>query len=262
MNEAAADRDAFARRYDVTLIFVVVVVLGLGLVMVASASTSIAAREHADPLALFWSQSVHVAVALGALGLCARTPVRMWERAGPLLMLASVALLALVLLPGVGREANGATRWLAVGGVNLQPSEVAKLFLVVYVAGYLARVSRRQTAAHGTASSTSNPDWALGLRSRSSVRLGSGSPGRFGRLLALASRVGEHCGPIRAAGDVPGAFAGIVKPLAVLAVVSVLLKLEPDHGAIFVLCVTVLGMLFLAGVSSRSSRCGPVSAQC
>ena len=109
MNEVAADRDAFERRYDVTLIFVVVVVLGLGLVMVASASTSIAAREHADPLALFWSQSVHVAVALGALGLCARTPVRMWERAGPLLMLASVALLALVLLPGVGREANGAT---------------------------------------------------------------------------------------------------------------------------------------------------------
>ena len=246
---AAAERDAFERRYDVTLIFVVVVILGFGLVMVASASTSIAAREHGSPLALFWSQAIHVAVALGALGICARTPVRMWERAGPLLMLVSVALLALVLLPGVGREANGATRWLTVGSVNLQPSELAKLFLVVYVAGYLARVSRRQTAPHGTASSTSNHGWVPGVRPRSSVRLGSGSPGRFGRLLALASRFGEHCGPIRRAADVPGAFAGIVKPLAVLAVVAVLLKLEPDHGTIFVLCVTVLGMLFLAGVS-------------
>ena len=246
---AAAERDAFERRYDVTLIFVVVVILGFGLVMVASASTSIAAREHGSPLALFWSQAIHVAVALGALGICARTPVRMWERAGPLLMLVSVALLALVLLPGVGREANGATRWLTVGSVNLQPSELAKLFLVVYVAGYLARVSRRQTAPHGTASSTSNHGWVPGVRPRSSDRPGSGSPGRFGRLLAVASRLGEHCGPIRRAADVPGAFAGIVEPLAVLAVVAVLLKLEPDHGTIFVLCVTVLGMLFLAGVS-------------
>ena len=246
---AAAERDAFESRYDVTLIFVVVVILGFGLVMVASASTSIAAREHGSPLALFWSQAIHVAVALGALGICARTPVRMWERAGPLLMLVSVALLALVLLPGVGREANGATRWLTVGSVNLQPSELAKLFLVVYVAGYLARVSRRQTAPHGTASSTSNHGWVPGVRPRSSVRPGSGSPGRFGRLLALASRLGEHRGPIRRPADVPGAFAGIVEPITVLAVVAVLLKLEPDHGAIFVLCVTVLGMLFLAGVS-------------
>ena len=236
---AAAERDAFESRYDVTLIFVVVVILGFGLVMVASASTSIAAREHGSPLALFWSQAIHVAVALGALGICARTPVRMWERAGPLLMLVSVALLALVLLPGVGREANGATRWLTVGSVNLQPSELAKLFLVVYVAGYLARVSRRQTAPHGTASSTSNHGWVPGVRPRSSVRPGSGSPGRFGRLLALASRLGEHRGPIRRPADVPGAFAGIVEPITVLAVVAVLLKLEPDHGAIFVLCVTV-----------------------
>ena len=245
----AADRTAFEHRYDVALIFVVVVVLGFGLVMVASASTSIAARAYGDPLALFWSQSVHVAVALCALGLCARTPVRMWERAGPLLMLVSVVLLALVLLPGVGREVNGATRWLSVGGVNLQPSELAKLFLVVYVAGYLARVSRRQTAPDGTASSTLNDDWVPGVRSRASVRPGSGSPNRFRRLLAPASRLGEKFGLVRGAVDVPGAFAGIVKPIAVLAVVAVLLKLEPDHGTIFVLCVTMLGMLFLAGVS-------------
>ena len=188
---AGVDRTAFAYRYDSTLILVVAATLALGLVMVASASTSIAARTYGDPLAYFWRQSVHVVVAVGALVLCARVPVRTWERTGPVLMLFSVILLALVLVPAVGREANGSTRWLTFGELNLQPSEITKLCFVLYLAGYL----------------------------------------------------------VRRADDVRRAQIGIVRPLAVLAVVAGLLKLEPDHGAIFVICVTVLGMLFLAGVS-------------
>ena len=188
--ELAVDRTAFTWRYDVVLIGVVVALLGIGLVMVASASTSIAERTYGDPLAYFWRQSVHVAVAAVVLLLAVRIPVRLWERAGPALMLASVVLLALVLVPGIGREVNGASRWLGFGAFNLQPSELAKLFFVLYLAGDVVRREERIRSA------------------------------RFGAL----------------------------RPLAVLVVVSVLLFLEPDHGAIFVLSATVFAMLFLAGV--------------
>ncbi len=135
----AIDRAAFAYRYDGALILVVVALLGIGLVMVASASTSIAERAYGDPLAYLWRQSMHVAVAAVALVLAARLPVRFWERAGPVLMLAAVVLLGLVLVPGVGREVNGSTRWLGIGGFNLQPSELVKLFFVIYLAGHVVR---------------------------------------------------------------------------------------------------------------------------
>ena len=188
---AAVNRAAFVNRYDTVLLLVVVVVLSLGLVMVASASTSIASRAYGDPLAHFWRQSIHLVVAVVVMMLCVRIPVRFWERTGPLFILLAVMLLGIVLIPGVGREVNGSTRWLSFGEVSFQPSEVTKLCFVLYLAGYL----------------------------------------------------------VRRADDVRRAQIGIIRPLAVLAVVAGLLKLEPDHGAIFVLCVTVLGMLFLAGVS-------------
>ena len=187
---AAIDLEAFERRYDVPFLLVVAAVLALGLVMVASASTSIAARVYGDPLAYFWRQSTHLAVAAGAMAFAAWLPVRFWERAGPVLMLLAAALLVLVLIPGVGREVNGSMRWLGLGAFNLQPSEPAKLFFVVWLAGYL----------------------------------------------------------VRRAEEVRATRSGLLKPLAVLALICALLLLEPDHGATAVLCATVLGMLFLAGV--------------
>ena len=137
--ELAIDRTAFAYRHDVSLILVVAALLGIGLIMVASASTSIAARAYGDPLAYFWRQSMHVAVAVVALVLAARVPIRFWERAGPTAMLVGVVLLALVLVPGIGREVNGSTRWIGFGWFNLQPSELAKLFFVIYLAGDVVR---------------------------------------------------------------------------------------------------------------------------
>ena len=188
--ELAIDRTAFAWRYDVVLVGVVLALLGIGLVMVASASTSIAERTFGDPLAYFWRQSAHVVVAVVALLFAVRFPVRYWERAGPALMLLSVVLLVLVLVPGIGREVNGSSRWLGFGAFNMQPSEFAKLFFILYLAGDIVRREEK-------------------------IRLA-----RF----------------------------GVLRPLTVLVVVSVLLFLEPDHGAIFVLSATVFAMLFLAGV--------------
>ena len=137
--EAAIEAGAFEHRYDVPFILAVAVVLVLGVVMVASASTSIAARVYGDPLAYFWRQSVYLAIATGAMTCAARLPIKLWERAGPVLMPAAVVLLVLVLIPGIGREVNGSMRWIGFGAFNVQPSELAKLFVVIYLAGYLVR---------------------------------------------------------------------------------------------------------------------------
>ena len=128
---AAIGPGASGLHYDVPFILAVAAVLALGLVMVASASTAIAARVYGDPLAYFWRQSAHLALAAGAMAFAARVPVRLWERAGPALMLAAVALLVVVLIPGIGREVNGSMRWIGFGAFNVQPSELAKLFGVV-----------------------------------------------------------------------------------------------------------------------------------
>jgi cell division protein FtsW len=66
-------------------------------------------------------------------------PIAWWRRSGPWLLLLGTVLLALVLVPGIGREVNGSMRWIPLGPVNLQPSELVKVFGVLYLAGYLVR---------------------------------------------------------------------------------------------------------------------------
>jgi cell division protein FtsW len=71
-----------------------------------------------------------------------RIPVRLWQSAAPALFAAGVLLLLVLLVPGVGREVNGATRWIGFGIANLQPSELMKLLFVVFLAGYIPRRHR------------------------------------------------------------------------------------------------------------------------
>ena len=60
-----------------------------------------------------------------------------WRRQAPVLLLTAIGLLLLVLMPSIGREVNGSTRWLSLGVVNVQVSEAAKLFALIYLASYL-----------------------------------------------------------------------------------------------------------------------------
>lgn len=126
-------------RWDYGLLVSALFLAGLGLVMVASASVSIADKALSQPLYYFWRQAGNLgfALALAAVTLCVATPV--WRRLGPVLLVLGIVLLAVLLLPGVGREVNGSTRWMRFGALNLQPSEVMRLFLVIYLAGYLVR---------------------------------------------------------------------------------------------------------------------------
>jgi cell division protein FtsW len=128
--------------FDPALIWVGVLLLGVGLVMVYSASIAIAegARYAAGNAAYFLIRHALALAVSAAVAFCVfQVPMRLWQRAAPYLFLAGALLLVLVLIPGIGREVNGSRRWLPLGVMSLQPSELMKLFAVLYTADYAVR---------------------------------------------------------------------------------------------------------------------------
>ncbi|MCB1693593.1 MAG: putative lipid II flippase FtsW [Pseudomonadales bacterium] len=121
----------------ISVSFLMLVVFGL--VMVASASSEISARQYGNPFAMFIRHGVYMAAALGAGAFAMSIPVSLWQRIDRLALLASAMLLVAVLVPGLGREVNGAARWIPLGFFNLQGSEFVKLLGAVFVAGYVVR---------------------------------------------------------------------------------------------------------------------------
>ena len=165
--------------------------LALGLLMVTSASMPIADDKTGQPFYFLIRQGIASGLGLIMALVAFQVPTDTWDRWGPALLLAAMGLLILVLIPGIGKEVNGSSRWISLGIMNMQVSEIAKLFALVYIAGYLQR--------HGEALRTS--------------------------------------------------IMAMIRPMMVLAVLAMLLLLEPDFGAAVVLMATALGMVFLAGVN-------------
>ena len=123
----------------VALAFLVTVFNLLGLVMVMSASSVVARDEYGSSWYFVLRQAAWAAAGALVLVVIARVDYHRWRRyAGPFLVL-SLVLLALVFVPGVGVGANGATRWIGTGTFSIQPSELAKLALLIWVADLLAR---------------------------------------------------------------------------------------------------------------------------
>ena len=164
-----------------------------GLVVLASASISVADNLTGDPFYYLGRQAIAAAVGVLAGFLCLHVPIRFWQSIGPLMLLLCFMLLVVVLVPGVGNKVNGSTRWIRLGFINLQASELARLCLMIYLAGYLVRQNKT-------------------LRER---------------------------------------FTGFLKPMIVLALVSLLLLLEPDFGAALVIVATAFAMMFVAGARLR-----------
>jgi cell division protein FtsW len=128
--------------FDPTVIWLAAAMLGLGIVMVYSASIAIAeAAKFTNGQVQYYLVRHLIAVGVGVVGAIAvvQVPMRYWQLAAPYLFAISVALLVIVLIPGVGREVNGSQRWLGYGALRLQPSELAKLFVVIYAADYTVR---------------------------------------------------------------------------------------------------------------------------
>jgi cell division protein FtsW len=129
-------------QFDEILIWVLIALLALGLVMVYSASIATAeASKFTGHQPAYYLVRHGVFICAGLLfGLLAfQMPVQLWQTYAPWLFLIGTALLVLVLVPGLGREVNGSRRWLSLFVINLQPSELMKLFVVLYAADYTVR---------------------------------------------------------------------------------------------------------------------------
>ncbi len=176
--------------YDRPLLITSVLLIALGVLMVASASMVISDRQFGYPFYYLIRQTVYLLLGIGLAWGVTRVPLRFWQQYSPYFLLLSLALLFLIAIPGVGHVVNGSRRWLRLGFLTLQGSEVTKLSLVLYLAGY---IQRRQE-------------------------------------------------------EIQNRLSGFLKPMVLLAIIGVLLLLEPDFGTAMVIMLTTLGLLYLAGV--------------
>ena len=191
-----AARGAPAGEYDRGLAWSALLLASLGLAMVYSSSIATAESSRYTGYSATWfllRHALYLGCALAAALAVFLLPVRSWQKAAPWLFTGALLLLVLVLVPGVGREVNGARRWINLYALNVQPSELMKLAVVLYAADYTVR-------KHAVMKSFRK---------------------------------------------------GLLPILGVMLLVSGLLLHEPDFGALVVIAVSALGLLFLGGMSAR-----------
>ena len=121
------------------LFLVVCLLFAFGMLMMTSASIEIASSQYGDPFYFLKRQGFFSFLGFTVLIITLHTPLSLWKRTSWLLLIGSFVLLFLVLVPGIGKVVNGSARWLDLGIFNLQPSELAKIFIVIYLASYLDR---------------------------------------------------------------------------------------------------------------------------
>jgi cell division protein FtsW len=125
--------------YDRWFIVTVLALLGLGLLMVASASIVVSDHQLHQPFYFFYKQLIFIIFGFVIGTVVVQFEIEFWEKIGGMLLLGTMFLLALVLFPGVGHSVNGSMRWISLGFIGIQVSDIAKFAVVVYMAGYLLR---------------------------------------------------------------------------------------------------------------------------
>jgi len=111
----------------------------IGVIMVASASMGIATADFNNPFYFFTRHLVYVLIGVTAATVAANIPMHFWQRWSWHILFVAFVLLVMVLIPHVGRRINGSARWLGFGGLTIQPSEIAKFAIVLYMSNYLVR---------------------------------------------------------------------------------------------------------------------------
>jgi len=126
-------------KLDPVLLTLVMTLLLGGFVILTSASITISDNATGNPFFYLERQLLAAAIGTAAGLFCLFVPMRVWQSLGPLMLLLGLALLCVVLVPGIGYEVNGSKRWVRFGIMNMQVSEPARLCMLVYLAGYVVR---------------------------------------------------------------------------------------------------------------------------
>lgn len=124
---------------DNWLLFSAISLLLTGFLMITSASMEVAGERYGNALFFAYRHLAFLGLGLVAASVCFLIPSKFWQRTGHWWLLIAGLLLVAVLIPGIGREVNGSNRWISLGPINLQPSELVKLFFIMYLSGYLVR---------------------------------------------------------------------------------------------------------------------------
>lgn len=134
----AADAVRVGIRIDPIFLTAVLILLGWGLVMVTSASMELGER-FGNPFFFVIRQSVAIVIGIGVvMTVILRQPIARWVEYKSVILIASLLMLFVVLVPGIGHAVNGANRWISLGPVNIQVSEFARLGVIIWMAGYIA----------------------------------------------------------------------------------------------------------------------------
>lgn len=128
---------------DYSLFFLVIFLLGFGLVMLYSVSAYNANDKYGDALHYLRRQGLAVALGLMAMMLISKIDYHIWFHFGNLAYLVAFGLCAVVLIPGIGNEAKGSSRWLPLGPLSFQPSELAKLAMILFLSGLVCRIPKQ-----------------------------------------------------------------------------------------------------------------------
>lgn len=127
------------RLYDKWFVIAVVSIILFGLLMMASASIVISDKQMEQPFFYLYKQAVYLGIGFFLGGAVLQIEMQYWEKYGSLLLLAGILMLMLVFVPGIGHRVNGSARWIGYGSLTFQVSELVKLIVVLYMAGYLIR---------------------------------------------------------------------------------------------------------------------------
>jgi len=128
--------------FDVTLVWVIVALMALGLLMVYSASIALYDSPrfaNYPPFHFLTRHLLGLGIGLVAALVTVQIPVATWERWAPWVFVAALVMLVIVLVPHVGKVVYGARRWIPMGVMNFQPSELAKMAIGMYAASYMVR---------------------------------------------------------------------------------------------------------------------------
>jgi len=156
-----AARHAASAELDYFLLLLGFTLLGFGFLMVTSASLHLGDKFGA-PFYYSWKHLFSIFIGMAGGLIVMQVPSNLWQKYSVHLFVFGLVLLVMVLIPGIGRSAGGATRWIPLGIFNLQSSEFMKLFVILYMAGYLVR---RHVEVRHTIKGFAYPMLLLGLAS-------------------------------------------------------------------------------------------------